>query len=68
MLKEGNATIDSIIIQYAYTPLDNNVVSRGGCMYIDSTASKLQMTLNNIELKDCFARGEGGGIYLDSFD
>ena len=60
--------MDSIKIQYAYTPLDGSVVSRGGCMYIDSTGSELQMTLSNSDFRDCFARGDGGGIYVESFD
>ncbi|CAK88462.1 unnamed protein product (macronuclear) [Paramecium tetraurelia] len=67
-LKEGKVTLKNISVRYAYTPLSGTVSSRGGCVYIDSMASELDMKIENAEFKDCFTRGEGGGIFLVSYD
>ncbi|CAD8095274.1 unnamed protein product [Paramecium sonneborni] len=67
-LKEGKITLQNISMKYAYTPLNGAVSSRGGCLYVDSMASQLDMKILNTELKDCFTRGEGGGIFLISYD
>lgn len=56
------------IIEYAYTPMNGAVVSRGGCMYVDSTYSELNMIMENMELKSCIARADGGGIYVTASD
>ncbi|CAD8178109.1 unnamed protein product [Paramecium octaurelia] len=67
-LKEGIATLTNVTIRYAYTPLNGAVQSSGGCLYIDSMASQLDMKIQSSEFSDCFTRGEGGGIYLISYD
>lgn len=48
--------------------MNGAVVSRGGCMYIDSTYSNLNMLMENMELKGCVARADGGGIYVTASD
>lgn len=48
--------------------MNGAVVSRGGCMYIDSTYSSLNLLLDNMELINCIARADGGGIYLTASD
>ncbi|CAD8097272.1 unnamed protein product [Paramecium sonneborni] len=67
-LKEGIITINNISIQYAYTPLNGAISSKGGCLYIDSMASELDMKILNTHLKNCFTRGGGGAIFLVSYD
>ena len=48
--------------------MNGAVVSRGGCMYVDSTFSELNMIMENMELKSCIARADGGGIYVTASD
>jgi len=48
--------------------MNGGVVSRGGCIYVDSTYSQLNMLLENMELKGCIARADGGGIYVIASD
>ncbi|CAD8210428.1 unnamed protein product [Paramecium pentaurelia] len=67
-LKEGIVILKNIRIRYAYTPLNGAVSSRGGCLYIDSMASQLDMEILGSQFYDCFTRGEGGGIFLMSYD
>lgn len=42
-LKEGVGFINNTIIWKAYTPLDGSAVTRGGCIYVDSSVSELAM-------------------------
>ena len=67
-LKEGIFELRNISVQYAYTPLNGTIKSRGGCLFIDSMASKLDMNIMNVDLNECYTRGEGGGIFLMSYD
>lgn len=67
-LKDGSVSLRNITVRYSYTPLNGAVSSRGGCLYIDSMASDLDMVIENADFKDCFTRGEGGGIFLISYD
>ncbi|CAK90140.1 unnamed protein product (macronuclear) [Paramecium tetraurelia] len=67
-LKEGTVILKNVSIRYAYTPLNGAVSSSGGCLYIDSMASQLDMKIQSSEFSHCFTRGEGGGIYLMSYD
>ncbi|CAD8089599.1 unnamed protein product [Paramecium primaurelia] len=67
-LKEGQGYINNTIIKNGFTPMNGAVVSRGGCIYIDSTYSSLNLLLDNMELSNCIARADGGGIYLTASD
>lgn len=60
--------MNNTIIKNAFTPINGAVVSRGGCIYIDSTYSSLNLSLNNMELSNCIVRADGGGIYLTASD
>ncbi|CAD8202516.1 unnamed protein product [Paramecium octaurelia] len=66
--KEGQIYFNNTLITNALTPMDGGVVSRGGCIYVDSTYSQLNMLLENMELKGCIARADGGGIYVTASD
>lgn len=48
--------------------MDGGVVSRGGCIYVDSTYSQLNMLLENMDLRECIVRADGGGIYVTASD
>lgn len=48
--------------------MDVAVVSRGGCIYVDSTYSALNLLMEYIELNNCIVRADGGGIYLIASD
>ncbi|CAD8119529.1 unnamed protein product [Paramecium sonneborni] len=67
-LKEGYGYVNNTVITNAYTSLDVAVVSRGGCIYIDSTYSQLNLLMEYMELSNCIARADGGGIYLITSD
>lgn len=67
-LKEGQGYINNTIIKNAFTPINGAVVSRGGCIYIDSTSSSLNLLLENMDLSNCIARADGGGIYMIASD
>ena len=67
-LKEGEIYFNSSTIVNAFTPMNGAVVSRGGCIYVDSTYSQLNMILENMNLKGCIARADGGGIYVAASD
>jgi len=47
-LKEGKGYFNNISIRYGYTPLDGSAVSRGGCLFIDSFSSQLDMKLEGV--------------------
>ncbi|CAD8199978.1 unnamed protein product [Paramecium pentaurelia] len=66
--KEGQVYFNNTMISNALTPMNGGVVSRGGCIYVDSTYSQLNMLLENMELKGCIARADGGGIYVIASD
>ncbi|CAK60023.1 unnamed protein product (macronuclear) [Paramecium tetraurelia] len=66
-LKEGQILIKNTLIQASSTQLDSTIGSKGGCLYIDSKESKLNMTIIDTNFEDCFSRQEGGAIYVLSF-
>ncbi|CAD8198753.1 unnamed protein product [Paramecium octaurelia] len=67
-LKEGQGYLNNTIIKNAFTPINGAVVSRGGCIYVDSTSSSLNLLLENMDLSNCIARADGGGIYVIASD
>ncbi|CAD8104832.1 unnamed protein product [Paramecium sonneborni] len=67
-LKEGQGYVNNTVIKNAYTSMDVAVVSRGGCIYVDSTYSALNLLMEYIELNNCIVRADGGGIYLIASD
>lgn len=58
----------NVTITYGLTPLDGSVVSRGGCVYLDSLSSEMNMTFDSVRFQDCSVRADGGGIYVITSD
>lgn len=67
-LKEGRVTFENLVLHHLYTPLKDSTPSRGGCMYINSGESNLNMRISNVSMEDCSVRAEGGCIYLHTSD
>lgn len=66
--KDGLGYFNNTKVYYSYTPMNGEVVSSGGCVYLDATGSNLNFTMNNMDFKECIARAYGGGIYVVSSD
>lgn len=47
--------------------MNSNLDSKGGCLYVDSKTSELNMTIINTNFEDCSSRQEGGAIYILSY-
>ncbi|CAD8097570.1 unnamed protein product [Paramecium primaurelia] len=63
-LKQGLILIKNTQIKASSTQLDSTIDSKGGCFYVDSKASQLNMTIINTNFEDCVSRQEGGAIYI----
>ncbi|CAD8105803.1 unnamed protein product [Paramecium sonneborni] len=63
-LKEGQILIKNTSFKVSRTLLNSSFDSKGGCLYVDSRASQLNMTIIQSNFEDCVSRQEGGAIYI----
>jgi hypothetical protein len=63
-VKDGRLSVSRVNFTWLLTPLKLVPESRGGCVYLDSSASQMIATFSEIMMNGCFARGEGGCIYV----
>ncbi|CAD8063527.1 unnamed protein product [Paramecium sonneborni] len=61
----GNITIINTQFNRQYNSLLNQYSSNGGCLYIDSSKSKLNLIIDRVDMQECVTRIDGGCLYLN---
>ncbi|CAD8128288.1 unnamed protein product [Paramecium sonneborni] len=61
----GNITIINTQFIRQYNSLLNQYSSNGGCLYIDSSNSKLSLIIDRVEMQECVTRLDGGCLYIN---
>lgn len=64
-IESGIITISQSRFENQYNSLLNQYSSKGGCLYIDSSNSGIDLTITSVVMDNCVTRTEGGCIYLN---
>lgn len=65
LIDDGNLLINNTIFTNQINNLESEYLSNGGCLYIDSSGSFLNVQLNQVKMNNCVTRSEGGCIYFN---